>query len=62
LQIFVAYNSENLSWAWQVCGLLKFKLCIIGVTKVEVRGPRPSKFLAYLVVLCGDPNQILLLA
>jgi len=29
---------------------------------VEVRGPRLLKFLAYFVVLCGDPNQILLLA
>jgi len=26
------------------------------------KGASPPKFLAYLVVLCGDPNQILLLA
>ena len=62
LQIVVIYNSANSSWAWQVCGLLKFQLCIIGVTMVEVRRPHHAtpKFLVYRV-FCGDPNQILLL-
>jgi len=34
----------------------------MGVTRMEVTGPRPPQFLAYLVVLCGDLNQILVLA
>ena len=62
LQIHPTSNSANTSWARQVCSLLKFQLCIIGITRVELKGPCPPKFQAYLVFLCGDPKQIQLLA
>jgi len=28
-------NCANSSWAWQVCGLLKFQLCMVCVSNVS---------------------------
>jgi len=53
-------KTTNSSLAWQVCGLLKYQLCFIGVIRVE---PTPARFRACLVVLCferrwHEPNTI----
>jgi len=28
-KLLLSYKSSNSSWVWQVCGLLKFQMCIV---------------------------------
>jgi len=44
----LSFNHHNSSLAWQVCGFLKFQLCIIGVTRTASKLTAWTNFLVYV--------------